>query len=75
MSLFGCILLIFLVLKNILLETNEFLDNEYLDKYVDLITLNKFTKKELYKTQRHHIIPKCYYKNNNLLINNEANNL
>lgn len=62
-------------IKNTLLGTNEFLDNEYLDKYVNLITSNKFTKKEVYKTQRHHIIPRCYYRNNNLIVNNEPDNL
>ena len=33
--------------------------DEYLDYYVDLINLNKFRCYEKFKTQKHHIIPKC----------------
>lgn len=45
-----------------LLETNLFENNEYLDKYCQLIEDNENTIKEKYKTHSHHIIPKCYYK-------------
>ena len=49
-------------IKEALLATEQFLDNEYLDKYVNLIYNNLHTKKETAKTQRHHILPKCYFK-------------
>jgi hypothetical protein len=49
-------------IKGALLATGQFLDNEYLDKYVNLIYNNLHTKKETAKTQRHHILPKCYFK-------------
>ena len=62
-------------LKEKLLATKCFIDNEYLDKYCELIELNKDTKKEKYKTQIHHIIPKCYYELNNLEIDNSKENL
>lgn len=57
-------------IKQKLLETNYFEDNEYLDKYCELIEINKYTKKEKFKTQSHHIIPKCYYK----LVGKEVDN-
>lgn len=34
--------------KDYLLKINLFLDNEYLEKYVNLINENEFTKKEKY---------------------------
>ena len=49
-------------IKEVLLATEHFLDNEYLDKYVNLIYNNLHTKKKTGKTQQHHILPKCYFK-------------
>jgi hypothetical protein len=49
-------------IKEVLLATTQFLDNSYLDKYVQLIYDNLHTKKETAKTQQHHILPKCYFK-------------
>ena len=51
-----------MALKEKLLTLGIVEDNEYLDKYVRLIESNKDTKKEKFKTQQHHIIPRCYYK-------------
>ena len=42
---------------------------------MDLVTLNKDTKREKYKTQIHHIIPRCYYKIIGEKINNNKDNL
>lgn len=61
-------------LKKKLLSLGIFEDNEYLDFYCTLIDKNKDTKKEKFKTQKHHIIPKCYYKLNNLEIDNSDSN-
>jgi hypothetical protein len=62
-------------LKEKLLKTGVIDDNEYLDLYVELIENNKTTKKQKNKTQRHHIIPRCYYQMMNLDIDNSNDNL
>lgn len=49
-------------LKTKLLNTTYFENNEYLDKYCELIINNLKTKKEKYKTECHHIVPKCCFK-------------
>ena len=49
-------------IKERLLATGAFTENEYLQKYVELIHCNLATKKETSKTQQHHILPKCYFK-------------
>jgi hypothetical protein len=50
-------------------------DNDYFEKYIQLIIDNKQTKKQKYKTQRHHIIPKSYYKHKSLQVDNSSDNL
>ncbi len=62
-------------LKKKLLDLKIVVDNEYLDKYVEIIFNNLDTKKEKYKTQKHHIIPKCYYRHEKMNIDNSSNNL
>lgn len=62
-------------IKEILLNTKYFIDNEWLNKYCELIENNRNTKKEKYKTQKHHIIPKCYYNMNKIEIDNSKENL
>ena len=64
-----------LTLKQKLLNTNCFICNEHLNAYCELIVNNLTTKKEKYKTQIHHIIPKCYYNANSLDIDNSKTNL
>lgn len=64
-----------MTLKDRLLETDVFEDNEYLDKYCELILNNLFTIRKTYKTQRHHIIPKSYYNWKKLPIDNSSKNL
>ena len=64
-----------MTLKNKLLNLNIVIDNEYLDKYVELIESNRDTKREKFKTQKHHIIPKYYYKSNNLEVDESKENL
>ena len=56
-----------------LLSTNVFLDNEYLLKYIDLIENNKTIRSNI--TQDHHIIPKVYFKLNNLPVDDSDANL
>ena len=61
--------------KNLLLQLNIFEDNNYLDLYVDLINSHINRGREVYHTQRHHIIPRCYYKINNLKVDNTKTNM
>ena len=62
-------------IKTALLATEQFLDNEYLEKYVNLIYNNLHTKKETAKTQQHHILPRCYFKLVNKPCDNTKKNL
>ena len=61
-------------LKTKLLDTNLFIDNEWLDKYVDLV-LNNEVKQEKFKTQKHHILQVAYFTHYNLPIDNSGKNL
>lgn len=61
--------------KNLLLETGYFFDNEFLDKYIFLILKNKNTKKEKFRTQKHHIIPRVCYTLKNSNCNDNKENL
>lgn len=51
------------------------IDNEYLQKYLDLILANNKTAKEKYKTNCHHILPRCYFKLLNLPVDHSKANL
>ena len=62
-------------LKEKLLQLNVFEDNEYLDLYVSLIQSNIYTEKQKFKTQRHHIIPRCFYRLHNMDIDNSTKNI
>lgn len=63
------------MIKQSLLSTNLFLENDYFLDYIELIEINLKTKKERFVTQQHHIIPRCYYIHNNLTIDNSISNL
>ena len=62
-------------LKEKLLSLGCFDDNKYLDFYCSLIELNRENKKEKFKTQKHHIIPKCYFTSNGFSVDESKNNL
>lgn len=62
-------------MKQQLLATTIFKDCVYLDKYIELIHNNISRSAEVGRTQRHHIIPVCYYKQFNLDVNNNETNL
>lgn len=49
-------------------------DNEYYNKYIELIYSNLQTPKIKNKTQSHHIIPRYVYKFNNIKLDNSKNN-
>lgn len=62
-------------IKEKLLKTTYFIDNEFLDLYCSLIYSNLNTNKVRCKTQKHHILPKCYFKLLDEEIDNSSNNL
>lgn len=56
-------------MKETLIKLGIVIDNEYLDKYCELIESNKNTKKEKFKTQAHHIVPRYTKLNDNRIVN------
>jgi len=62
-------------MKNKLKKLKGIIINKYFRKYCDLILKNKNTPDIKFKTQKHHIIPKFYFKTNNLEIDNSKENL
>ena len=64
-----------MVLKDELIKFGCFLDNEYLNFYVELINKNLNTPITKYKTQKHHIIPRKFYYFKKLPENNDSSNL
>ena len=52
-----------------------FIDNEYLDLYCSLIMYRGQPTTVKGLTEKHHIIQRAYYKQNNLPVNNSKNNL
>lgn len=63
------------VIKEKLISLGIVTDNQYLDKYCELIALNQETKRQKYKTQKHHIIPRSYYNHNGTEVDNSINNI
>ena len=49
-------------LKDKLLAHEGFVDNEYLDKYVQLVERNRRTTRRAGNTNSHHIVPRSWYK-------------
>lgn len=62
-------------LKLKLLNLNMVQDNEYLDKYVNLIENNQLQEPIINNTQQHHIIPRWYFKHCQLSIDDSPDNL
>lgn len=62
-------------LKETLLSKKGFVHNQYLDKYCSLIERNTLTGTHRKLTNAHHIIPKAWFKLNNVPINNDEINL
>ena len=64
------------IMKTILLQFEDIIDNIYLQKYIDLILANINTEKIKFKTQSHHFIPVSYYKAKyNIKVRKEAQKL
>lgn len=64
-----------MTLKEKLLSLGCFEDNEYLDFYLQIILNNLNNPYIKGKTEKHHIIPKIYFKYNNLEVDNSKSNL
>lgn len=62
-------------IKQTLLDTEEFVDNKFLDEYVSLMQSNIDTKRVRCKTNNHHIVPRYVYKKKNLSIDNSSDNM
>lgn len=62
-------------LKQKLLELGVFDNLNYLDKYVELIKTKALPKAIKFKTQKHHIIPKCYFKIIKQAVDNSDSNI
>ena len=62
-------------IKEQLMATNQIINNEYLNKYCNLISSNFTTKKVKFKTQQHHIIPRFIYKVLNKAVDNTKANI
>ena len=60
------------VLKQKLLNTGLFLDNEYLDEYINLVLSNNIT---IGYTEKHHILQRNYFKKSGLPLDNSPDNL
>lgn len=63
------------MIKDKLLSTKLFINNQYLDLYVELIKNNLFRKKQKFITQRHHIIPVSFFKIYNIKGKDSKENL
>lgn len=65
-------------LKQKLLDLKIFENNEYFNKYVEIVFENKDRKRKKKDKpffDKHHIIPKYYFKDNNLEVDNSKENL
>lgn len=62
-------------LKKKLLALDVVEDNEYLDKYIGIITNNLKTLRLKYKTQKHHIVPRAVFTHNKEPLDNSESNL
>ena len=60
------------VLKQKLLNTGLFLDNEYLDEYINLVLTNNIT---IGYTEKHHILQRNYFKKSGLPVDSSPDNL
>lgn len=58
--------------KKDFLKLDWFIDNEYLDKYIEIVNKDESTSKY---TERHHIVPKSYFKLKKEKIDNSSTNI
>lgn len=61
--------------RQFLLQNEICFENEFLNKYLELVKNNLHTPVISHKTQRHHIVPKYYYSCKGIEIDNSASNV
>ena len=61
--------------KEYLLGTGYYLNNEYFDKYVELLVTSEQQQVVKHITQQHHIIPRHYFTEKELPVDNSAQNI
>ena len=61
-------------LRDTLKNSDIFIDNEYFNRYIELIELNMDRKYEKFKVQCHHIVPRCYFVSKGIQINEDKEN-
>lgn len=59
------------MIKDIILKTGAFIDNEYLDKYLNIIS----SSADAGYSEKHHIIPQKYFKLLGISVDNSATNI
>lgn len=62
-------------LKDRLLSYEGFVDNEYLDKYVQLVERNRRTPRRGKDINSHHIVPRSWFKIHKQTVDNSLSNL
>lgn len=62
-------------IKESLLKSSGFVDNEFLDLYVRLVERNTRTYRRNGLTNKHHILPKSWFNINNKTVDNSTSNL
>lgn len=62
-------------IKESLLKSSGFVDNEFLDLYVRLVERNTRTYRRNGLTNKHHILPKSWFNINNKTVDNSKSNL
>lgn len=62
-------------LKDKLLSHDGFIDNEYLNRYVQLVERHRRTSRRAGNTNSHHIVPRSWYKLHSLPVDNCLSNL
>lgn len=65
----------FNLLRNKLINCNLCIQNNYLEKYLDIVINNSFKLPIKFKTEKHHIIPRFYFKQMNQSIDNSEDNI
>lgn len=63
------------LIKEKMLSSGCFEDNQYLTFYLQLIKQNENTKVQKFKTNKHHILPRAYFNFKNLKVDNSKTNL
>ena len=62
------------ILKEHLLSTKCVVDNNYLDEYIQLISLNRDRTTSKFQTQSHHILPVIYFVKSGIDVDNTTDN-